>query len=194
MDPSMMMPGGMPGAPGAASEPPPDNGKMTDLVDKIDKSECYARNEAAAFPWTNLLIGDDRLGCQSDADEQLILHIAFNEFVKVHSMKLTEFNGGRDPELQPTKVHLYVNRTNMGFEDTDDVDPTQSMELTAADLKEDADPIRLQFVKFQRVRSITIFIEDNAGGDVTALGGLKFFGRTVATTNMKDFKKQPGAS
>lgn len=113
---------------------------------------------------------------------------------QVHSIKLTGFNGGRDPDLQPTKVHLYVNRPNMGFEDTDDVDPTQSLELTATDLNEDADPIRLQFVKFQRVRSITIFVEDSAGGDVSALGGLKFFGRTVITTNMKDFKKQPGAS
>jgi hypothetical protein len=70
------------------------------------------------------------------------------------------------------------------------VDPTQVIELTAADLKEDADPIKLQFVKFQRVRSITFFVEENDGGDVSAMGGLKLFGRTVATTNMKDFKKQ----
>lgn len=118
----------------------------------------------------------------------------FINVTKVHSIKLTEFNGGRDPELQPTKVHLYVNRTNMGFEDTDDVDPTQTLDLTAADLKEDAGAIRLNFVKFQRVRSITIFIEDNAGGDVSALGGLKLFGRTVGTTNMNDFKKQTDPS
>lgn len=75
------LPGGMPGAP----EPPKevDNGKMVDLLDKIDKSETYARNEAASFPMTNLFIGDSRLGCKSDADEQLIIHIAFQEFVKV---------------------------------------------------------------------------------------------------------------
>jgi len=179
---------------GAAPEPPPDDGKMVDLGDKIDKSDCYCRNEASGYPWSNLLIGDDRLGCKSDADEQLILQISFTEFVKVHSIKLTEFNGGREPDLQPTKVQLYVNRPNMGFEDTEDVDPTQTLELTAVDLREDADPIRLQFVKFQRVRSITVFVEDNAGGEVTALGGLKFFGRTVATTNMKEFKKQTGPS
>jgi hypothetical protein len=45
-------------------------------------------------------------------------------------------------------------------------------------------------VKFQRVKSLTFFIEDNAGGDVTALGGLEIMGQTVATTNMNDFKKQ----
>ena len=67
----------------ADAAPAPDDGKMTDLFDKIEKSQCYARNENSQFPMTNLFIGDSRLGCKSDADEQLILHIAFNEFVKV---------------------------------------------------------------------------------------------------------------
>jgi hypothetical protein len=79
------MPAGMQGVP--AAEPPQagENGRMVDLSDKIDKSECYARNEAASFPWSNLFIGDSRLGCKSDADEQLIIHISFNEFVKVRN-------------------------------------------------------------------------------------------------------------
>ena len=77
----------------------------------------------------------------------------------------------------------------MGFEDAEDRESTQTIDLTPFDLKEDADPILLKFVKFQRVRSLTFFVEDNAGGDVSALGGLKIFGKTVATTNMNDFKK-----
>jgi len=84
-----------------------------------------------------------------------------------------------------------VNRENMGFEDCDEVDPTQTLELTAEDLKETAEPIQLKYVRFQRVKCLTIFIEDNQGGEVTALGGLKLFGRSVATTNMSDFKKNP---
>lgn len=174
----------------ADAAPAPDDGKMNGLLDKIEKSQCYARNENSQFPMTNLFIGDSRLGCKSDADEQLILHIAFNEFVKVHSMKLTEFNQGSDPESQPTRVLLFVNRNNLGFEDVEDIDPTTELELTAEDLRESSDPIQLKFVHYQRVKSITLFIEDNNGGDVSALGGLKFFGKPVATTNMKDFKKQ----
>ena len=65
--------------------PPVDDGRMINLIDKIDKSECYARNEDASFPFTNLFMGDSRLGCKSDTDEQLILFIEFNEFVKVRS-------------------------------------------------------------------------------------------------------------
>ena len=85
-------------------------------------------------------------------------------------------------------AHIY---TLLSYQkDIEDVDPAQTITLTTADLQEMADPIDLYFVKFQRVKSLTFFIEDNAGGDVTAIGGLQIMGRTVATTNMNDFKKQ----
>ena len=106
-------------------------------------------------------------------------------------MKFTEFNNGTDPELNPSKIHLFLNR-EVGFEDWEDVDPTQTHHLTAEDLKETADPTPLKYVKFQRVRNITLFIEDNAGGNISALGALKFIGRPVATVNMDEFKKQKG--
>jgi hypothetical protein len=184
-----MIPGGTGTSQGGAPATEDDN-KLIDLSVKFDKSDCYAINESSQYPMQNLFIGDTRLGCKSDTDEQLILHLAFIEFVKVYSIKITEFNRGENPENNPTTVHIYVNRCNLGFEDVDDVEPTQTIELTAADLKEDADPIKLNFVKFQRVRNITLYIEDNAGGDISSLGGLKLIGKPVATTNMKDFKKQ----
>lgn len=61
----------------------PNEGKIVDLLDFIERKRCYARNEDPRFPHSNLFIGDSRLGCKSDADEQLIVHIAFNQFVKV---------------------------------------------------------------------------------------------------------------
>mmetsp|Transcript_14397 Transcript_14397/g.29260 ORF Transcript_14397/g.29260 Transcript_14397/m.29260 type:complete len:195 (-) Transcript_14397:605-1189(-) len=172
------------------SAPAEDGTKLVDLSDKLDKTQCYCRNENAAYPWGNLFIGDSRLSLQSDADEQLILHLTFQEFVKVKSIKFTEFNRGANPDMNPVKVHIHVNRNNLGFEDIEDVDPAQTITLTASDLQETSDPIELYYVKFQRVKSLTFYIEDNAGGDVTALGGLRIMGRTVATTNMNDFKKQ----
>jgi len=180
---------------GASSAGAGDDGnsngtQLIDLSDKLDKSACYARNEDSRYTWTNLMMGDTRLGCKSDTDEQLILHFAFNEFVKVHSLKFTEYNNGTEPENNPTKILLFVNRNNIGFEDVDDFDPTTTLELTAEDLKQNAETVLLKFVNYQRVNSITIFVEDNNGGAITALGGLKFFGKTVATTNMKEFKKQ----
>jgi len=164
--------------------------KPVDLSDKLQKDGCYAKNEDPRFPWTNLTIGDTRLGCKSDMDEQIILHFEFTEFVKVHSIKMTEFNNGIDPEQNPNRVSIFVNRVNLGFEDIEDVDPTTTLELTNEDLKENADNLLLPYLKFQRVKSITLYIDDNNGGDITALGGLKFFGKYVAATNIADLKKQ----
>jgi PITH domain len=55
---------------------------IIDLRDKIDMKDCYGRNVANSYPMSNLFIGDSLLGCCSDTDEQMILHIAFQEFVK----------------------------------------------------------------------------------------------------------------
>ena len=99
---------------------------------------------------------------------------------------------GSEPESQPTLIRVFVNRSNLGFEDIMDVDETQTFELTPEQLREGADPISTKFVKFQRVSSITLFIEENDGGEVSALGGLKLFGKPVATTNMADFKANKG--
>eukprot|EP00522_Entomoneis_paludosa_P015766 CAMPEP_0172454062 /NCGR_PEP_ID=MMETSP1065-20121228/11159_1 /TAXON_ID=265537 /ORGANISM="Amphiprora paludosa, Strain CCMP125" /LENGTH=189 /DNA_ID=CAMNT_0013206323 /DNA_START=25 /DNA_END=594 /DNA_ORIENTATION=+ len=177
-------------AAGGEAAPPTDGGQPTNLLPHIDQPNSYAKNEAAGSPMSNLFIGDSRLGCKSDADEQLIIHIAFREFVKIKALQFVAFNNGVDPESNPSKVHLYVNRENLGFEDCDDVDPQQTLHLTAEDLKEGASPINLKYVLYQRVSSLTIFIEDNQGGEITALGALKLFGRSVAGTNMSDFKKQ----
>ena len=112
--------------------------------------------------------------------------------LQIHSIKFNEFNRGSEPESRPTSIKVFMNRCNLGFEDVGDVEPTQSFDLTEEDLKLGADPVLTKFVKFQRVSSITLFIEDNDGGDVSALGGLKLIGKPVATTNMSEFKAQKG--
>jgi PITH domain len=107
---------------------------------------------------------------------------------KVRMLEFIEFNNGVNPELNPSTIHIFVNRENLGFEDCDDVDPTQTLDLTADHSMKQ--PIPLKFVKYQRVKSLTLFISDNQGGDITALGGIKIFGFPVDTVNMNDFKKQ----
>lgn len=80
-----MFPNATEGSASGAAVPETDGTTIIDLRDKIDQSGCYARNEASGFPMSNLFIGDSRLGCKSDTDEQLILHISFHEFVKVRA-------------------------------------------------------------------------------------------------------------
>ena len=93
-----------------------------------------------------------------------------------------------NPECNPTQISIFVNRENLGFEDCEDVDPTQKVDLSEEGAIKQ--PIQLKFVKYQRVKSLTLFIADNNGGDITAIGGIKIFGFTVDTVNMNDFKKQ----
>lgn len=52
-------------------------------------------------------------------------------------------------------VKLYANRANLGFSDAGDVEPTQTLELSADDLRPGKE-VELRYVKFQRVKSITV--------------------------------------
>ena len=82
-----------------------------------------------------------------------------------------------------------MNRDNLGFEDIDDIDPTQTLDnIDMEQFNEHSDPILLKFVKYQRVTSLTIYIEENNGGDITALGSIKLYGKSVETVNMNNFK------
>ena len=65
-------------------------------------------------------------------------------------------------------MKLFVNR-KLDFSGVEDVIPTQVLEIPAG---EDL-VIPLRYVLFQRVTSLTLFIEDNAGADVTAISNLQ---------------------
>ena len=92
-------------AAGAAADSQ-DDGKMVDLGIKIDSKACYARNESKSFPMSNLFIGDSRLGCKSDADEQIILHVEFSEFVKVRCL-MERFLSSRSCVCISSLSHLF---------------------------------------------------------------------------------------
>ncbi|CAM9182484.1 unnamed protein product [Chrysoparadoxa australica] len=173
-------------APGAAApQLAQESQEVRDLGDVICKAECYCLNENPNYTWRNLFMGDDRLMLQSDADEQLLLHIGFNETVRLHSI---DFRAPSN-DTAPLTVKLFTNKVSMGFSDAEDTTPTQVLELTPEDLAEGSVTL-LKFVKFQRVSSLSIFVEDNNGAETSCLSAIKFLGSTVASFNMNEFKKQ----
>ena len=153
---------------------------LTDISSLLSKGECYCLNEKSSHPHTNLFIGDNRLGLMSDADEQLMIHLQFNETVKVHSLTFLGFDGaggGVDVERSPRIVKVFVNRPSMGFSDAEDVIPTEEFELTEEEIGSPGGVEKVvRFVKFQRVTSLSVFVEENFGGEESALGGLKIHG------------------
>ncbi|KAJ0392260.1 hypothetical protein P43SY_002903 [Pythium insidiosum] len=170
----------------SAAQPKTSRAGFKDLGDAISRGGCYCLNEHPSFPFANLFMGDDTLLLKSDADEQLILHIEFQDAVKLHSLHLVAPAG----ETAPRVIKLYANRPNLGFSDAGDVEPTQTIEVSdPAELAKPGKDIELRFVKFQRVKSLTIFVEENHGAEDTALANLKLFGEPIAGTNMNELKK-----
>jgi len=117
---------------------------------------------------------------ESDCDEQILLKIPFTQFIKVHSLILQ--HGERD--YAPSSLKLFVNRPNVGFDEAESEPGTQQLQLDEADVLE-GKPIALKYVLFQKVQSLTVFIESNfEDEDVTRLQRLQVFGTPVTTTNI----------
>ncbi|GAB2211464.1 hypothetical protein Droror1_Dr00024777 [Drosera rotundifolia] len=88
----------------------------------------------------------------------------------------------------PKTVKLFSNKEHMGFSNVNDFPPGDTISLSPDKLQ--GKPIALKYVKFQNVRSLTVFIEDNqSGSEVTKVQKIALYGTTVETTDMKGLKK-----
>lgn len=160
---------------------------QVDLLDFVDWSgvECLNQSTTNSIP-NALKTGyreDEGLVVESDADEQLLIYIPFNQVVKLHSVII------KGPEDEgPKTLKLFSNKEHMGFSNVNDFPPSDSAVLTEDNLK--GKPVILKYVKFQNVRSLTIFIEDNqSGSETTKIQKIVLYGTTVETTDMKALKK-----
>ncbi|KAG9451914.1 hypothetical protein H6P81_004818 [Aristolochia fimbriata] len=160
---------------------------QVDLLDFVNWSGVECLNQNTGHSYDNALKQgyreDEGLYLESDADEQLLIYIPFTQVIKLHSVviKGAEEDG-------PRSVKLFANKEHMGFSNVSDYPPSDSITLTPDDLK--GKPVTLKYVKFQNVRSLTIFIEDNqSGSDLTKVQKIALYGTTVETTDMKGLKK-----
>lgn len=163
--------------------------KQKDLIEQIDFGHVECLNENPDRPWSYALKQgyreDDGLVLESDADEQLLLYIPFTQVVKLHTLVLKATDGAK----APSKLKLFSNRPSLGFSDVSDLAPTQEIDLSADQLAK-GEPIALKYVKFQNVRSITVFVESNQEDEETsAVQKIQLLGSLVETTNMSEFKK-----
>nr|XP_024374935.1 PITH domain-containing protein At3g04780-like isoform X3 [Physcomitrium patens] len=93
---------------------------QVDLADCIEWQSVECLNENSLHTSVNALKQgyreDNGLYLESDADEQLLLYIPFNQVVKLHSLIIR----GPPEEvmrgvLGPRTLKLFANRPNMGF-------------------------------------------------------------------------------
>lgn len=167
----------------AAAQKTPPGENLTPL---LAKSSCYCLNELPSKPWTNLITGDRSTpGCTSDADEQLLLHLALNQTVKLTA--LTIGLPKDSPDSCPRTVRLFANCESLGFTDAAERPATQ--EFTITDPSQEEFVFVLAAVKWQRCDSISIFVVDNHGDDATALQTISVYGTTISGTNVAAIKK-----
>ncbi|XP_009771079.1 PITH domain-containing protein At3g04780 [Nicotiana tabacum] len=160
---------------------------QVDLSDFIDWSGVECLNQNSSHSISNALKQgyreDEGLNLESDADEQLLIYIPFNQVIKLHSFVI------KGPEEEgPKTVKLFSNKEHMGFSNVSDYPPSDTAILSEDNLK--GKPVILKYVKFQNVRSVTIFIEDNqSDSELTRVQKIVLYGTTVETTDMKGLKK-----
>jgi len=166
---------------GASTLYPPGH---EDLTVHVTANQLDALNQKGGHDVRNILSKDENY-LESDVDEQLIISVPFNQTVKLHSLKLVPASKDHAPKT----IKLYVNRSTLGFDETESIEPTQVLDLTEENYGDDK-LVPLRFVKWQSVTSVVIFIESNLGEkDTTQLKQLVFVGQTVETTKMDDLKK-----
>lgn len=71
-----------------------------------------------------------------------------------------------------------------------DMPATQALTLSPSDSVEQPAQQNLSAAKWQRVDSITIFVENNHGAETTVIHGLKIFGVPIHGTNVSEIHKQ----
>jgi hypothetical protein len=79
----------------------------------LTKSACYCLNEDSRHPHGNLFVGDHTLPLKSDADEQLLLQLSFQQTVIVRKLQI----GIPSDNSCPHHVKLFANKLNLGFSD-----------------------------------------------------------------------------
>ena len=152
----------------------------------FEKKQPSALNKAATQSTKNQ-DGEVKDWVVSDTDEQLMLFIPFQSTLKVHSLHITSMppaasRDGDDDDvpMRPRTIKIYKNRpSTLGFEEAEDILPTQSVELKGSDWSKSTGTakIELRFVKFQNVSSLVLFVVDGDGkGDKVRVDRVRIIG------------------
>ncbi|GAA6058788.1 hypothetical protein JCM10212_001904 [Sporobolomyces blumeae] len=151
------------------------------LNSSIDLSQIQCLNEASEHTIRDLLRtpGKDKW-LESDADEQLLLHIPTNSSIKLRALRLT--TSASSLKSAPKSIRLFVNQPSLGFDEAESLEPAQEVELTENQARGD-EAVQLRFVRFVNVSHLSIFVASNQGGeDVTRIDKLDLIGVPIEGT------------
>lgn len=160
-----------------------DSQTIVDITSLIEEGKSECQNADPSTPFINVLQCSDSFILRSDCDEQLLFNLYFRCQVKIHHLVIR----GVTLETSPLNIKLFINRAPMSFDDMESIEPLEELEIQEGELQGD---LILNFVKYQNVSNLTLFVQDNRdGGDVTEMSKLEIYGAPLHETNMKDLKK-----
>ncbi|KAH9981457.1 PITH domain-containing protein [Lactifluus volemus] len=160
------------------------------LLEFLDLSQLNCLNEVDEHNLKSILSDKTRNMTDSyllsDADEELLLNIHFNQAVRVRSIILHT----AEPQKGPKLIKILINRNAISFEDVEDAEEpevAQILEVPEDAIKEGRQ-IDLRFVRFQSVNTLHIFVCSNHGGEeTTRLDAIDILGFPSGST--KDFSE-----
>ncbi|KAI4867575.1 DUF1000-domain-containing protein [Hypoxylon rubiginosum] len=133
---------------------------------------------------------------ESDTDEQLLLYTPFNSAIKLHTIQITSLppsdEDDDDVPMRPKTLKLFTNRPhNLGFDDADDIEPTQAIEIGEDDWNSNGTAnLGLRFVRFQNITSLVIFVADGDGdGEKVRLDRIRLIGESGEKREMGKLEK-----
>jgi len=149
------------------------------LLEYLERPQVNCLNESNEHTLKSILSGTTAnttaAYVESDADEQLLMNIHFNQAVRVQAISIKADELAHAPKL----IKIAVNNPHIGFDDIESANEpqvAQVLELTEEQVT-NGSPIPLRFVRFQAVLSLHIFVASNHGGeDETRINAIDVFG------------------
>jgi hypothetical protein len=138
-----------------------------DKITTLNESESKAGTAVVKKTWAQRL--DTAPMLASDADEQVLMTVPFAGTVKLHSILIRT----SEADSAPKTVKLFINKDGLDFSTAADLDPVQTLTLSQTGEVQDV-PVKRAL--FNNTYSITLFVEDNFGEDVTEIFYLGFKG------------------
>ncbi|GAA5839828.1 hypothetical protein JCM11251_001226 [Rhodosporidiobolus azoricus] len=173
---------------GSASAAPKEKGLegFSSLNSSIDQAQIHCLNESSDHTLKHLIRGEGEKYLESDADEQLLLQIPFQQAVRLRAVRFSTASGSKD--FAPKTVRFFVNQPTLDFDSADS--PAQEVVLD----EEQAlgkKSVELRFVRFQNVNHLSVFVVDNQNSeDITRIDGLELIGVGIDGMRMDQLRAE----
>ncbi|CBQ69001.1 related to TRX2-thioredoxin II [Sporisorium reilianum SRZ2] len=130
---------------------------------------------------------------ESDADEQLLIHLTFKQQVKLSGILLRTLPS--QVAHAPKQIKVFANRPGLSFDDATADKADQEAELSEEHVRGGESGgggkvFSLRFVKFQKVDSLTIAVLSNQGdAETTRIDAIDVYGVADQATDMSELQK-----